>query len=461
MDTMRNAQDSLIASTRPNTPEQERIHFHPAGIFYDATCGKYLVDVGSHYRAYGRKGPVAEGIRRFYASEGLHADEAKEEAAASLRAVEIDNAVDWSGCIAGFKRGVHRKDGLSLLVTSEAELIDPVLGPSPIINSLIREAFPDMTERIVFIGWLSGAVKAVRAGLHSPAPMLVLAGAVNTGKSLLSWIVSLILGGRVGHPFTAWSGTLPWNDDIIGAELLLIDDSVSSTDIRTRREFGARFKEAIYGDSVQLRKRNVSAVSLRPVWRVLVCCNDTPEALAIIPPIDDDLDDKVSMLRVHRITPPVDTSTPEGKKELQRLIRGEIPAFMSQLMGFEIPVDMRDSRSGMKAWRDPDLVESIDGLTPERRLEGLIRVAMDQSWIGIIPGSTRRMTASEIEGLLCDSGSPVRDQAKTLLSKFDAACGRYLGKLANRSEIVRKGTLINGIQRWEITRPASDPGSGE
>jgi hypothetical protein len=63
--------------------------------------------------------------------------------------------------------------------------------------------------------------------------------------------------------------------------------------------------------------------------------------------------------------------------------------------------------------------------------------------------------------LLCDSGSPVRDQAKTLLSKFDAACGRYLGKLAKRSEIVRKGTMIDGIQRWEITRPASDPGSGE
>jgi hypothetical protein len=417
----RDMQDAAMAGVmgkaRESTPAA--MSFDPAGIYYDATTGRYLVDIGSHYRAYSRKSPVAEGVRRFHAAAGLAQDDAKQEAAASLHAVEIDNAVDWSGCIAGFKRGVHRKDGLSLLVTSEAELADPVPGPCPIINRLIREAFPEHTERIVFIGWLSGAVKAV------------------------------------------WSGTLPWNDNIVGSELLLIDDSVSSTDIRTRREFGARFKEAIYGDSVELRKRNVSAISLRPVWRVLVCCNDTPEALAIIPPLDDDLDDKISMLRVHPIKPPVDTSDADGKREFQRMIRAELPAFMSQLMSFEIPADMKDSRSGMKAWRDPDLVEAIDGLTPERRLEGLIRVAMDQSWIGIIPGNTRRMTASEIEGLLCDSGSPVRDQARTLLSKFDAACGRYLGKLSKRSEIVAKGTVIDGIQRWDITRPGIDAGSGE
>jgi hypothetical protein len=459
----RDMQDAAMAGVmgkaRESTPAA--MSFDPAGIYYDATTGRYLVDIGSHYRAYSRKSPVAEGVRRFHAAAGLAQDDAKQEAAASLHAVEIDNAVDWSGCIAGFKRGVHRKDGLSLLVTSEAELADPVPGPCPIINRLIREAFPEHTERIVFIGWLSGAVKAVRSGMHAPAPMLVLAGAVNTGKSLLSWMVAQILGGRVGHPFIAWSGTLPWNDNIVGSELLLIDDSVSSTDIRTRREFGARFKEAIYGDSVELRKRNVSAISLRPVWRVLVCCNDTPEALAIIPPLDDDLDDKISMLRVHPIKPPVDTSDADGKREFQRMIRAELPAFMSQLMSFEIPADMKDSRSGMKAWRDPDLVEAIDGLTPERRLEGLIRVAMDQSWIGIIPGNTRRMTASEIEGLLCDSGSPVRDQARTLLSKFDAACGRYLGKLSKRSEIVAKGTVIDGIQRWDITRPGIDAGSGE
>lgn len=81
---------------------------------------------------------------------------------------------------------------------------------------------------------------------------------------------------------------------------------------------------------------------------------------------------------------------------------------------------------------------------------------MDQACIGIPIGETRRMTASEIEGLLCDTGSPVRDQARALLSKFDAACGRYLGKLAKRSEIVEKGPIISGIQRWDIARPESD-----
>lgn len=429
--------------------------FDPGSVYYDTVTARFLVDAGRHYRAYSRRAPVIEGIRRFLVAKGMDDDDASAAAERAVLNAEIDAAVDWCGPIAGHKRGILRKGALSLLVTTEPELVEPATGRCPLINGMLRDAFAGAVERVVFTGWLSGALHAVRSGMHQPAPMMVLAGAVNTGKSLLAWLVGELLGGRTANPFVAWSGTLPWNDNLAAAELLIIDDSVSSTDIRTRREFGARFKEAIYSAEVEIRRRNVSAISLRPVWRVLLACNDTADALSIIPPFDDDLADKISLLRVHPIRLPVDTSSADGKRELQRMLREEFPAFVAQLLALEIPPDMRDSRSGMMAWRDPELSEAIDGLTPEHRLDGLLRDAMEGNVIGISMGGSRLLTASEIEGLLCDSTSPVRDQARHLLGRSDFACGRYLGRLAKRGEIVQRGPIVRGIQQWELFRPES------
>ncbi|NBN93136.1 MAG: hypothetical protein EBV35_04825, partial [Betaproteobacteria bacterium] len=63
----------------------------------------------------------------------------------------------------------------------------------------------------------------------------------------------------------------------------------------------------------------------------MVCCNDTPEALNIIPPLDSDLSDKVILLHVAKIKPHVDTSTPEGRRQYQKMLETELPAFVAML----------------------------------------------------------------------------------------------------------------------------------
>ncbi|MFC7335754.1 primase-helicase family protein [Haloferula chungangensis] len=440
------------------TGDDKKLRFDPSGVFYDSVKSQYLVDVGTHYRSYTRKAPVLAGVTRHFVTRGHDEKESKEEAKNRIADAEIDNAVDWSGSIAGHKRGIVRKNGLSLLVTSEPTLPEPAPGAFPTISGIIRDAFPENEARIIFSGWLAGAIRAVRYGIHQAAPLLVMAGTVNTGKSLLAWITAQLLGGRVGHPFTAWSGTLPWNDDLVGAELLLIDDSVGTTDIRKRKEFGARFKEAIYGGEVQVNRRNVSAISLRPVWRVMVCCNDTPESLAIIPPIDDDLDDKVILLRVNKITVPPGTSTPEGKLSFQKEIRAELPAFTAWLEGMTIPDALADSRAGVRAWRDAELEEALGNIAEESRLEDLLRIALDRGAFNLSPGESREVPACDIEATLCDADSPVRSQANSLLSKHYSISGKLLGKLARQgSEIIQKSKAKTAIQRWIVSRPLREP----
>jgi len=412
----------------PKNSETTLQSFRPEDIFYDAPAGKYLVKIGRSYFVHGRKGPVVTGLVRHFNPLYSKASEVTAAAVNAIQSRELDGGVQWTGTIAGHEQGLAKDmNGLPILITSEANPPVPVVGEAPLISELITSAFTDTTATTVFMSWLAGRYKCVRDHVHVPSPMLVLAGEVNSGKSLLAWIVAQVLGGRTANPYSSWAGGMLWNDDLVGSELLLVDDCSSSTDIRARRAFGASFKEAIYPHVVQLRKRNTSSVSVRPVWCVIVCCNDTPESLQIIPPLDADLSDKVAMLHVTGINTPVDTSTPEGRTKLQNMIRAELPAFAAELMAWETPEDLRDSRSGVKAWRDPDLAEAVEANSPAKRLEGLLESAITH--MGIWNDLPCTLTSAEIESRLLDHQSPVREQARGLFT-WHGACGSALARLA-------------------------------
>jgi hypothetical protein len=402
--------------------------FRPDDIFYDAPAGKYLVKIGRSYFVHGRKGPVITGLVRHYANKIAKPTEVQAAAVAAIQARELDGGVQWTGTIAGHKQGLATDaNGMPILITSEANPPEPMPGEAKLISELITSAFTDTTATTVFMSWLAGRYKCVRDHVHIPSPMMVLAGEVNSGKSLLAWIVAQVLGGRTANPYSSWAGGMLWNDDLVGSELLLVDDCIGSTEIRARRNFGASFKEAIYPHVVQLRKRNASSVSVRPVWCVLVCCNDTPESLQIIPPLDADLSDKVALLHVTGLKPPVDTSTPEGRKELQAMIRQELPAFAAELLTWETPEDLRDTRSGVKAWRDPALTEAVEAHSPAKRLEAILETALQHR--GIWHDIPNDLTAAEIEARLLDPQSPVKEQARGLFT-WHGACGSALSRLA-------------------------------
>ena len=424
-DDWRDAATVAAARRAPSTAQS----FDPEDLFYDGPANKYLVRVGKSFMTYSKLSPVITGVSRHLSDQYDDPKDLMQAVRESVKNRELDGGVQWHGSIAGHAQGLSKDtNDLPILITSEAKIPQPALGDAPTISEIIGGAFADPMATTVFMSWLSGRYKSVRAHCHIPSPMLVLAGEINSGKSLLAWIVAQTLGGRTANPYSAWSGGMLWNDDLVGSELLLVDDCVASTDIRNRRAFGASFKESVYPHSVQLRKRNHSSISVRPVWCVMVCCNSTPESLQIIPPLDADLADKIALLHVIGVKLPIDTSTPEGKTQLQSLIRFELPAFTQQLIDWVTPDELKDSRSGVIAWRDPELSESVDAHSPSKRLEALLEAAFaDYSTWHDLP---RDMTASEVEARLVELNSPVREQARQLCGTWHGACGSALAKLA-------------------------------
>jgi len=428
--------------------------FDPQDIFYDGPSSKYLVRVGSAFMTYSKLSPILTGLTRHLAKDYDDPKDLMMAAREAYKARELDGGVQWHGAIAGHAQGLAvDTNDLPILITSEAKTPQPIAGDASLICGIIGNAFADPTATLVFISWLAGRYKAVRSHCHIPSPMMVLAGEINSGKSLLAWIVSEALGGRTANPYASWSGGMLWNDDLVGSELLLVDDCVGSTDIRSRRNFGASFKEAIYPHVIQLRKRNASSIAVRPVWAVIVCCNDTPESLQIIPPLDNDLADKVALLHVIGVALPVDTSTPEGKLELQALIRSELPAFAQQLMDWKTPEELHDSRSGIKAWRDPALTDAVDAHSPARRLEDLLDTALTH--MGLWGDLPRELTSADIQGRLEDSQSPVRDQARQLCT-WHGAMGSALAKLARSGSefvTVSNNTVAGKPPRYWVSPP--------
>lgn len=418
----------------------------PLDLFYDASNNSYLVRTRGPYLTFHKRSVVLNGVKQFLAPNYKKAVELTAAANAAIDLRELSGCVQWSGPIAGHAKGhAHDANTLPILVTAEAMLPEPQPGDCPFLLGVLSDAFSDPDAFAVFVSWLAIRYNAVRTHTHIPSPMLVLSGEINSGKSLLAWIVGEMLGGRMANPYAIWSGAIVWNDDLIGSELLLMDDCTGSTDIRSRRNFGAAFKEAIYPPMVQLRKRHCTSIMVRPVWGCMVCCNDTPEALQVIPPLDADMHDKISLLHVSHVNVPFATNTPEGIEQWRAVLRGEFPAFAQMLLEWQVPEHLIDSRAGIVAWRDPQLAQALDEHSPARRLEDLLVTAIGNRaiWFDL----PREMSASEIESRLLEPGSLVRDQARALFS-WGGACGSAAIKLARmENRVVSLGGYDTHRQR--------------
>lgn len=448
--------DSIPVSTKdetcPTPSPVQRVYFPPNGVFYSAGEGGYYVDVGTHYRPYGRKSPVKSGLDRHFLKQGFSADDRKAMVASCLESIELDQAVDWAGSLAGYERGLINYKGRNFLVTEGFQIPDAEAGECPLHHSIIEQAFPDELARMMFLCWVAIAVRAIRAHIHQPSPMLVLAGAPNAGKTLLASIVKNALGGRSANPMSAWTGQLPWNDNLLGCELLLIDDAVSSTDPRARKAFGARFKEAIYAGDVAINTRRKSSVTMRPVWRVMVCCNETAENLSVIPPLEEGIEDKISLLRVSKIKTPMPASSSDEREKFSAALKKELPYFLCYLESIKVPEELKDSRTGVLAWKDPELLASVNNISPEQKLENLIQLCMQNQTLSCENGE-RWITASELESILTDNGSRSKSQAQALL-KYHTNCGSYLSALVKRgSKYVTESKKIKGTTHYLLKSP--------
>jgi hypothetical protein len=362
--------------------------------------------------------------------------------------VQRERDVLYAGPLAGHVVGPQEMCGQRILVTRGPRLILPKPGECPTIEKLLLglldDPDPNINQITFLLGWLKIAYESLLHGQLRPGQALALAGPKDCGKSLLQNLITEMLGGRSAKPYRYMSGATEFNGDLFGAEHLMIEDEFANTDIRTRRNFGARIKDFTVNQVQSCHGKNRPAVSLKPFWRVSISLNEEPENLLILPPIDESLEDKLILLKASKALLPDDIGTSAGREKYWAQLMAELPMFLDLLVNFKIPAALHSGRFGVKHFQHPGLLAAVNEMSPEMRLMGLIDAALKEKkdhvgrWTG---------TATDLERMLNESA--VAFEARRLLD-WNNAMGTYLGRLAKKLPKRIRAERTNTTRTWVV-----------
>jgi len=371
--------------------------------------------------------------------------------------IKHSRSIQYHGPIAGQRvGGLINCGGLDWLVTSSPRLIKPAKGEFPHIKRLVETMLPDEAARLALYSWHKVQYSAINRGLHSKCPMLILAGDADDGKSFFMLLSTFLRGGRDVNPIKVWSGEgASWTDHMVGAECLNIDDSLAAKDYRSRVALGAKFKEAIYADTVTIDKRHCSSFTLnpRPVWGVMMAVNANGQAIRVVPAVDEEgMSDKMVILRTQKAEIHRRESGDEGAKERLDCYLSELPPFANWLLNeFELPEALPEgcsvSRSGAVVYRDSEAMRILHDESPAGQLEEAILEFRDRDNSLIQDGAS--YTTSRLKGLL---ECTMQTNNDTRIPRSTKTMGVYLSQFADREGgcIASAGKDRNGCRLWTV-----------
>jgi len=339
--------------------------------------------------------------------------------------IQSSHDVDYAGSLAGYHCGIHECCGHRILVKDSPQLITPCPGEWRNIGQIIKNMLgPE--QSIFLFGWLKVAVSSLYSHTIRPGQALVFVGPKDCGKSLIqNHVITPLLGGRCAKPFPYMAEKTQFNGELLEAEHLIIEDEQASTDIRSRRLFGAKIKDYTANENQRCHAKGRTAITLTPFTRLSISINDEPENLMVLPPMDDSLEDKLIILKAEKHPMPMDTVTELQRQKFIEGIHSELPAFAHFLMNWEIPAELISQRYGITHYQNLEILDKLAEAAPETKLLELIDddifCAHRACWSG---------TAAELQRHLTRDGGPVRDEARQLLGGFQFSTGTYLGRLS-------------------------------
>jgi hypothetical protein len=371
----------------------------------------------------------------------------REETDIALCEIQTGQFIHFAGPLAGHPRGIHNVGGSKLLATVSPVIIKAKPGQWEILRAVIEGLLDDpatgKTQVETFLAWLKIARESLVTNRRRPGQAIALAGPRGSGKSLLIDITEAALGGRRANPYPYFTGRTNFNGDLAGAELLAVDDEAGSTDIRSRRTLAANIKSCLFSGAVRIEGKHKTAFTFRPCWRMLLALNDEPEALLVLPPITEDIFDKITLFLCHKRPLPMPAHTLEEREAFFATLLSELPGMLAWLERWEIPSEITEERCGVRWFHHPAILAALNELSPEGQLLALIDAAnaggqLPLPWIG---------TAADLKCILCHAVTIGRD-AEKLLGSWAPATGTYLARIDGGR--VERLTVRDGIQRWQI-----------
>lgn len=436
--------ETLASNWSENIPDGTETKAFDVDLHYDDRGGSYYRrdDRGNYIKA--KDGDARRYLRTLgFSRKSAEGDPSEMDHV--LEFVQRCQNCDYASALAGHKAGLQMIEGRRILVTVGPRLVDPAPGEWNTVRAVIEGLLGDEQAKW-FYAWLKIAIHAVRNSRHRKGQALIVAGPANCGKSLCQAIITALLGGRIAKPFPYLCGRTEFNSEMFGAEHLMIEDEPASSDPRVRKKFGAEIKGLVANTEQRCHAKNREGLTLRPIWRLSITLNDDPASLLVLPQWEEGLKDKLMLFHARSFQMPVDTLADGGQDKLWKSITDELPAFVHFLESFVIREEMRDSRFGVKAFHNSELLELMDAMTDEMKLLEMV----DSTHFNAPQAAPWEGRANELEELLRDATG-----FRQLITSANT-CGSLLGALAKRKERVEKLPKRQGAQRWRILPPSED-----
>ena len=225
-----------------------------------------------------------------------------------------------------------------------------------------------------------------------------------------------------------------FNDELFESALLCIDDEATRSP-KERAELGAKLKQFVAASDIRRHAKYMKPVSIPARNRLIWCANYDPDAISILPKLEDGVGDKINLFKVDRATVPMDTATPEGRQEFWKAIDAELPALGYYLIEFELPEEHLCKRFGVATFHHPQIAEALSQLEYENRLLELIDVCFETDGRLEVTQLQRKPNGSKarawvgramaLQGEICRWVTPREAQ---ILFTHGNSCGRMLRK---------------------------------
>jgi len=356
--------------------------------------------------------------------------------------IERTRHVEYIGPVAGFQPGFYEK-GAKFVVTKGPTIIQPRQGDFKFIGSFFADLL-GAEQFDFFIDWLAHARRQLRKGTRGQTPVLALAGDRGHGKTLAIEIINRCLGNRTADCYRAFCGGSNFNGDLLGAELLTMDDVAASTDHRSRVTLAQNIKNHLFSGAVRFEAKNRNAIAMRPIQAVVIAVNRDSAHLRVLPELDNSMRDKISIL----LTNPV--NIPEGlagdQEAISKILDKELPGFLYALEHHHRAQGYNAADGRLKCFWNPEIIADLNALSNEHQLLQLIV----QDAQGEPDFWKEPHTASEVESkLTCQHAVNAHGARK--LFHWPGACGTLLANLVGTSGgVVTRNGDYRGIMRYKF-----------
>jgi hypothetical protein len=281
----------------------------------------------------------------------------------AIQYIKNHHSVDYVGTVAGYKAGVHEDEHGEFLVPRGPNLIEPQNIPFPTIDKVLDAVFTK-AERKWFERWLKCAVEALRRGpvnrTFQKGQVLVLAGPVNCGKSLLQdRIITPLLGGRAAIPEQFFKSGTTFNGDLVEKEHLKMEDTIPQGDTEKRQELAKRLKQIAANSSHYVNAKHKQAREFNPFWRCTLSINDDPDSLRVLPRLEVSLMDKLTILRLRDRDEFSPLPRSKDQAAFEQAIAEELPGLLYYLLYvLTIPQELTN-RMGVVHYHNESILEMI------------------------------------------------------------------------------------------------------